>query len=85
MLEPVLKETYGVIVYQEQVMKIANVLAGFTMAQADDLRKAMGKKKVEIMSKMEKTFIEGAKENKVDVKGRQGDMGHYRKVCRLRL
>ncbi|MHC9540725.1 MAG: DNA polymerase III subunit alpha [Vulcanimicrobiota bacterium] len=68
MLEPVLKETYGVIVYQEQVMKIANVLAGFTMAQADDLRKAMGKKKVEIMSKMEKTFIEGAKENKVDVK-----------------
>ena len=49
-------------------MKIANVLAGFTMAQADDLRKAMGKKKVEIMSKMEKTFIEGAKENKVDVK-----------------
>jgi DNA polymerase-3 subunit alpha len=68
MLEPVLKETYGVIVYQEQVMKIANVLAGFSMAEADALRKAMGKKKVEIMAKMEKNFIDGAEKNKVSVK-----------------
>jgi len=68
MLESVLKETYGVIVYQEQVMKIANVLAGFTMAEADDLRKAMGKKKVEIMAKMEKNFIDGAEKNNVNVK-----------------
>jgi len=68
MLEPVLKETYGVIVYQEQVMKIANVLAGFSMAEADALRKAMGKKKVEIMAKMEKNFIDGAEKNNVNVK-----------------
>jgi len=68
MLESVLKETYGVIVYQEQVMKIANVLAGFSMAQADDLRKAMGKKKVDIMAKMEKNFIDGAEKNNVNVK-----------------
>ncbi|MDQ7822750.1 MAG: DNA polymerase III subunit alpha [Candidatus Eremiobacteraeota bacterium] len=67
-LEPILKETYGVIVYQEQVMKIANVLAGFSMAQADDLRKAMGKKKKEVMDKMEKNFLEGCKKNSVERK-----------------
>ncbi len=59
-LEPVLKETYGVIVYQEQVMQIANVLAGFTFGEADLLRRAMGKKKPEEMAKMRDKFIEGA-------------------------
>ncbi len=60
-LEPVLKETYGVIVYQEQVMKIANVLGGFSLGEADLLRRAMGKKKPEEMAKMKDKFVLGAK------------------------
>lgn len=67
-LEPILKETYGVIVYQEQVMKIANDLANYSMAEADDLRKAMGKKIVEIMAKHRERFISGAKENNINEK-----------------
>jgi DNA polymerase-3 subunit alpha len=62
-LEPILKETYGVILYQEQVMRIANRLAGFTLNQADNLRKAMGKKKPEIMAKFKDQFIKGAVAN----------------------
>lgn len=58
-LETVLKDTYGIIVYQEQVMQIANVLAGFTMAQADDLRRAMSKKIVEVMEKVRQQFVIG--------------------------
>ncbi|MFC1856398.1 DNA polymerase III subunit alpha [Thermodesulfobacteriota bacterium] len=64
-LEPILKETYGVIVYQEQVMKIAGVLADYSMAEADDLRKAMGKKIAEIMQQHKERFIRGAVENGV--------------------
>src|SRR6185436_17028583 len=60
-LEPILKETYGVIVYQEQVMRIASDLAGFTMAQADLLRRAMGKKIAEAMDAQRKAFVEGCK------------------------
>lgn len=60
-LEEILKETYGVIVYQEQVMRIANVLAGFSMADADILRRAMGKKIPEEMEKQKELFLEGAK------------------------
>jgi DNA polymerase-3 subunit alpha len=60
-LEPVLRDTYGIIVYQEQVMQIANVVAGFTMAQADDLRRAMSKKIAEAMEKVRQQFIEGCK------------------------
>ena len=48
-LEPILRDTYGVIAYQEQVMRIANVLAGFTLGEADILRKAMGKKNADVM------------------------------------
>ncbi|MBI5816020.1 MAG: DNA polymerase III subunit alpha [Nitrospinae bacterium] len=59
-LEPVLRETYGVIVYQEQVMKIANMLAGFTLGQADSLRKAMGKKDANLMADLKGKFIDGA-------------------------
>ena len=59
-LESILKETYGVIVYQEQVMKIAGSLANYSMAEADDLRKAMGKKIPKIMAKHRKRFMEGA-------------------------
>ncbi|MFO7667995.1 MAG: DNA polymerase III subunit alpha [Desulfobacterales bacterium] len=64
-LEPILKETYGVIVYQEQVMKIASVLAGYSMAEADDLRKAMGKKIPEIMASHRERFVKGATTNGV--------------------
>ena len=59
-LEPILKETYGVIVYQEQVMNIARQLAGFSLGEADVLRGAMGKKKKEEMAKMRAKFIDGA-------------------------
>ncbi len=58
--KPILEETYGVIVYQEQVMLIAVAVAGFTMAEADTLRKAMGKKKIDVMAKMKEKFVEGA-------------------------
>lgn len=59
-LEPVLEATYGVILYQEQVMRIAHELAGLSMGQADELRKAMGKKIPEIMEKFRTPFVEGA-------------------------
>ena len=62
-LEPILDETYGVIVYQEQVMKIAAELASYSMAEADDLRKAMGKKIPEIMAKHRQRFVSGAVDN----------------------
>ena len=58
-LEPILRNTYGVIVYQDQVMQIANRLAGFTLAQADLLRRAMGKKMPEEMARMKATFLQG--------------------------
>jgi len=64
-LEPILKETYGVIVYQEQIMKIATALANYSMAEADDLRRAFGMKKSEIMAKHKKRFIHGAAENDI--------------------
>ncbi len=59
-LEPILKETYGVIVYQEQVIKISSVIAGYTLGQADILRRAMGKKKAEVMAEQRQLFLEGA-------------------------
>lgn len=62
-LEPILKETYGIIVYQEQIMQIASTLAGFSLAQADLLRKAMAKKIPEVMEKERKNFINGCLKN----------------------
>ncbi len=62
-LEPILKETYGIIVYQEQVMQIAEALAGYTLGEADVLRKAMGKKRPEIMAKERSRFLDGAIKN----------------------
>ena len=59
-LEPILKPTYGVILYQEQVMQIAQVLAGYTLGGADLLRKAMGKKKPEEMAQQRSVFVGGA-------------------------
>jgi len=64
-LEELLKETYGIIVYQEQVMQIANKLAGFTLSEADSLRKAMGKKKKDLMEKYGAQFVEGCAKNKI--------------------
>jgi DNA polymerase-3 subunit alpha len=64
-LEPILKDTYGVIVYQEQVMQIASVLAGYSLGEADILRRAMGKKKPEEMEKQKQRFLRGAAEKKV--------------------
>ena len=61
-LEPILKETYGVILYQEQVMRIASDLAGFSLGQADSLRRAMSKKKKKEMDKQGKEFVKGAVE-----------------------
>ena len=64
-LKPVLEETYGVILYQEQVMQIAQVLAGYTLGGADLLRRAMGKKKPEEMAKQREIFVKGATERGV--------------------
>lgn len=65
-LEPILANTYGVILYQEQVMQIAQVLAGYTLGGADLLRRAMGKKKPEEMAKQREIFMTGAAENGID-------------------
>ncbi|HEY6839517.1 MAG TPA: DNA polymerase III subunit alpha, partial [Geobacteraceae bacterium] len=67
-LEPILKDTYGVIVYQEQVMQIARTLAGYSLGGADLLRRAMGKKDPAEMAKQRDIFLEGAKKNAIDMK-----------------
>ncbi len=64
-LENILKDTYGVIVYQEQVMRIASALAHFTLEDADNLRRAMAKKDASEMEKQKEKFIEGAKKNRI--------------------
>ncbi|HXF10726.1 MAG TPA: DNA polymerase III subunit alpha, partial [Desulfuromonadaceae bacterium] len=66
LLEPIAKETYGILIYQEQVMQAAQILAGFTLGAADILRRAMGKKKVEEMAKQREKFVKGcAEKNKI--------------------
>jgi DNA polymerase III subunit alpha len=65
-LEPILKDTYGVIVYQEQVMQIASAMAGYSLGGADLLRRAMGKKKHEVMVKEKEKFLTGARAREVD-------------------
>jgi DNA polymerase-3 subunit alpha len=67
LLEPILRDTYGVIVYQEQVMQISSSLAGYSLGKADLLRRAMGKKKAEVMAKEKAGFLEGANGKGVDV------------------
>jgi DNA polymerase-3 subunit alpha len=66
LLESILKETYGIIVYQEQAMRIASTLAGFSLAQADNLRRAMAKKTPEVMVQMRQHFVEGCTRNKIE-------------------
>lgn len=68
LLEPILKETFGVILYQEQVMQIASTLAGFTLGQADLLRRAMGKKKHSVLAAQRDNFLRGAKNKGIDAK-----------------
>jgi DNA polymerase-3 subunit alpha len=67
LLEPILRDTYGVIVYQEQVMQISSALAGYSLGRADLLRRAMGKKKAEVMAKEKAGFLAGAAEKGIDV------------------
>ncbi len=64
-LEPILKDTLGVIVYQEQVMLLSQIMGGFTLSDADMLRKAMGKKKIDIINRMEEQFLKGAKDRQI--------------------
>jgi len=66
LLEPILKETYGIIVYQEQVMQIAQVLSGYSLGEADLLRRAMGKKIKEEMDRQKARFVDGAVERGID-------------------
>jgi DNA polymerase-3 subunit alpha len=61
LLEPILKNTYGIMVYQEQIMQTAQIIAGFSLGKADILRRAMGKKKMDVMRGMQEEFIDGAK------------------------
>jgi DNA polymerase-3 subunit alpha len=68
LLEPILKDTYGVIVYQEQVMQISSALAGYSLGQADLLRRAMGKKKAEVMAREKATFMKGAAAKQIDLR-----------------
>jgi DNA polymerase-3 subunit alpha len=68
LLEPILRDTYGVIVYQEQVIQIAQVMAGYSLGQADLLRRAMGKKKPEVMAKEKAGFMAGARKLGIDEK-----------------
>ncbi|MDO8525265.1 MAG: DNA polymerase III subunit alpha, partial [Candidatus Omnitrophota bacterium] len=66
LLEPILKDTYGVILFQEQAMRIASSLAGFSLAQADNLRRAMAKKTPEVMIDMRKHFVDGCMRNSIE-------------------
>ena len=68
LLEPILKETYGIALYQEQVMQIAQVVAGFTLGQADIMRRAMGKKSASLMAEQRSKFVDGAGEKGIDKK-----------------
>ena len=67
-LKPILEETYGAIVYQEQVMRISMMMSGFSAAKADKLRKAMGKKQLDVLTPMREAWVEGARENGYDTK-----------------
>src|SRR3989338_8459890 len=66
LLEPILKDTYGIIVFQEQIMKIVNVLAGFSLAKADSLRRAISKKKEEVMQEVREDFVQGCIQHKIE-------------------
>jgi DNA polymerase III subunit alpha len=81
MLEPLLKETYGIIVYQEQVMQIAQILSGYSLGEADLLRRAMGKKIKKEMDDQKERFIEGALKNGVEAKKADEIFEHVQKFA----
>ncbi|KAI0557253.1 DNA polymerase III alpha subunit [Gracilaria domingensis] len=76
LLEPILKETYGIMVYQEQIMRIARDLAGYSLGQADILRRAMGKKKLKDMEKERPRFVKGAEERGISNGSARGAAAH---------
>ncbi|MFM7405478.1 MAG: DNA polymerase III subunit alpha [Cuspidothrix sp.] len=83
-LQPILNETYGTMVYQEQIMKIAQDMAGYSLGQADLLRRAMGKKKVSEMEKQKEKFIDGSTKNGVKTQVAEhlfGDMLKFAEYC----
>ena len=84
-LDSVLEGTYGVVLYQEQVMQIAQVLAGFSLGQADLLRRAMGKKKAEEMAKVREQFLQGTGERDVSADLANEIFDLMEKVCGLRV
>ncbi|MBN2279802.1 MAG: DNA polymerase III subunit alpha [Candidatus Marinimicrobia bacterium] len=67
-MEPILKNTYGIIVYQEQVMQVGQAIGGFSLGKADLMRRAMGKKKIKILEEMEEEFVNGAKQQNIEPK-----------------
>ncbi len=71
MLEPILKDTYGIMIYQEQIMQAAQIMAGFSLGSADVLRRAMGKKKMDVMAQQKEVFVEGALKKNVEKKNAQ--------------
>ncbi len=85
LLEPVLRDTYGVIVYQEQVMRAAQALAGYSLEQADILRAAMGKKNKAVMEKERVRFIDGARKNGAERGARDFDFRKDRNLCVVRI
>ncbi len=84
-LEPILRETFGVIVYQEQVMQAAQILAGYTLGQADLLRRAMGKKIRKEMQEQRKHFVKGATERGMDRTPGRRDLRSAGALRRIRL
>ena len=85
LLEPILSETYGIMVYQEQVMQIASALAGYTLGEADILRKAMGKKKADVMATQKGKFLTGCADRSVNEKKASQDLGLHGAVRGVRL
>ncbi len=81
-LKPILEETYGIIVYQEQIMQIANTMAGFSLGRADLLRRAIGKKKLAIMKSEKKDFIAGSIKNGYDKKTAENVFAMIEKFAR---
>ncbi len=75
-LEPILRETYGTILYQEQVMQISSMIAGFTLAEADNLRRAMAKKIPELMQEIREKFIKGAEKNGITLETAEKIFNH---------
>ena len=84
-VKEILEETLGVIVYQEQVMQIANRLAGYSLGEADLLRRAMGKKKPEEMAQQRERFIDGAVKRRLSAKEDRKDFRSDGAICRVRI